>query len=78
MKRKKNLYVESETVAVPSVTNGGQCETAASLPNVSFLLVAARSFHLLASIYFITHAAADLIACTSCCHLKGISCHTPN
>lgn len=78
MKRKKHFYVESVKVAVLSVTNGGQCETAASLLNVSFLLVAARSFHLLASIYFITHAAADLIACASCCHLKGISCHTPN
>lgn len=22
--------------------------------------------------------AADLIACTFCCHLKGISCHAPN
>ena len=24
------------------------------------------------------YTAADLIACTFCCHLKGISCHAPN
>lgn len=73
------LWLARGQHVVPYLTERGQCKTEARL-----LLMCPFSFSrpeaLICSLQFISShdAAADLIACTFCCHLKGISCHTPN